>query len=146
LVRVLAKDLVKVFNGNRRWQATELNCGEASNIAIAISSLRLEGTGPMERFIADIGDIIRANLKEASNVDLVNLAKSTHYMRNFDHTKDLYSHVHAECVSRFNLRQLESETKELLTKVFSSHGIMTNSPFSQGGSGGNRADNVRVTR
>lgn len=32
-------------------------------------------------------------------------------MREFKHTKDLYSIVHAECVSRFNLRKLEDGEK-----------------------------------
>lgn len=102
LVRVIAKDLVKVFNGNKRWKATDLNISEAANISVAIATLRLES----ENFIADVGDIIRANIKEAENQDLINLAKSTHYMRNFKFTKDLYSHVHAELVSRYNLKQL----------------------------------------
>lgn len=106
-MRILAKDLIKLFNGNKRWKATDMNISEAANISIAVSSLRLEGSGPIERFIADLGDIIRANLKEATNTDLTNLAKSTHYMRKFEHTKDLYSHVHAESVTRLNLRQLD---------------------------------------
>lgn len=131
-VRLIAKDLIKVFNGNKRWKNTDLTVSEASNIAIAIASLRLE----QEHFIADVGDIIRANLKNATNTDLVNLAKSTYYFRNFHHTRDLYSQIHAECVSRFNLRQFDDEEKEALAKIFSHHGIMTDSPFA----------NVRVSR
>ncbi len=104
LIRVLARDLIKVFNGNRRWKATEFNVSEAANVSVAITSLKLEGSGQVERFIADIGDIIRANLKDSSNIDLINLAKSTFYFRKFEHTRDLYSHVHAECTTRFNLR------------------------------------------
>jgi len=132
IIRVLSKDLIKVFNGNKRWKATELNAGEAGNISIAIASLKLAGAGPNERFIADIGDIIRKNIKDASNIDLINLAKSTHYFRNFEHTRDLYSVVHAECLTRFNMRQLDSEDKEMLAKIYSSHGIMNDSPFTSG--------------
>lgn len=65
MVRVIARDLIKVFNGNKLWKATDLNINEAATISIAIASLKLEGKGPIERFIADIGDVIRANLKEA---------------------------------------------------------------------------------
>jgi hypothetical protein len=97
---VIAKDLIKVFNGNKRWKATDVNISEAANVSIAIASLQLEN----EKFIADIGDIIRANIKEAHNLDLINMAKSTFYMRKFTYTKDIYSHVHAECVTRFNLK------------------------------------------
>ena len=136
LIRVLCKDLVKVFNGNKRWKATDLSINEASTIAIAIASLKLEGAGPMERFIADIGDVIRANLKDATGMDLINLAKACHYLRKFEHTRDLYSHVHAECVTRRNLRQLDPEDVETLTKVFSGHGVFTDSPFAA----------VRITR
>ena len=137
-MQVIAKDLIKLFNGNKRWKATDLTVEEASVVAIAIASLQMQGAGQVEKFVADIGDIIRANLTDASNHDLVNLAKSTFYMRRFEHTKDLYSHVHAECVTRFNLRKLEAEDKERLSRVFSEHGIMLESPFNKGG--------VRVTR
>ena len=129
MVRVLARDLIKLFNGNKRWKNTELDIGEAANIAVAIASLKLEGQGPIERFIADIGDIIRANVKNASSNDLINLAKSTFYLRKFAHTKDLYTHVHAECLTRFNLKQLDADEKEVLTKVFAQHGVFGDSPF-----------------
>ena len=138
MVFLIARDLIKVFNGNKRWKATEINVSEAATVSIAIASLRLEGSGPIERFIADIGDVIRANLKDATNQDLVNLSKSTHYMRKFDHTKDIYSHIHAECVTRFNLRKITPDEKEMLSKVFASHGIMTEFPFNGGGARVNR--------
>lgn len=132
IIKVLARDLIKIFNGNKRWKPTELNAGEAANISIAIASLRLKGAGPIERFIADIGDVIRVTVKDSSNTDLINLAKSSHYMRNFEHSRDLYSVVHAECLTRYNLRRFDPEEKEMLAKVFSSHGIMTDSPFTTG--------------
>lgn len=114
MIKVIAKDLIKLFNGNKRWKNTDLNINEAANISIAIASLKLA----KENFIADIADIIKANIKEANEMDLVNLAKSTYYMRNFKHTRDVYSHVHAECVSRFNLKKLEDDTLEALKIIF----------------------------
>lgn len=132
MIKLIAKDLIRMFNSNKRWRNTDLNIHEAANISIAIASLKLQ----TEDFIADIGDIIRANIKEASPIDLINLAKSTHYMRGFKHTKDLYSIVHAECVSRFNLKKFDEYEKQALSSVFSSHGIMTDSPFA----------NVKVSR
>ena len=101
-VRVITKDLIKIFKDNKRWKATDLNIDEAANISVAIASLKLEN----ENFIADIGDIIKANIKHATSNDLINLAKSSFYMRKFEHTRDVYSHVHAECVSRYNLKKL----------------------------------------
>lgn len=52
-------DLIAIFNGNKRWTNTDINISEAANIAVAIASLKLNNA----KFIADIGDIIRANIK-----------------------------------------------------------------------------------
>ena len=60
-IRVIANDLIKIFNNNKRWKNTDINISEATNMAIAIASLKLE----KEKFIADVGDIIKANIKEA---------------------------------------------------------------------------------
>lgn len=100
MVKLIAKDLIRIFNSNKRWRNTDLDIHEAANISIAIASLKLQ----TENFIADVGDIIRHNIKDANAFDLINLTKSTHYMREFKHTKDLYSILHAECVSRYNLK------------------------------------------
>jgi hypothetical protein len=76
---LITEDLIKIFNGNKRWENTDLNIDEASNITVAIATLKIKS----EKFIADIGDIIRMHLKKASNLDLINLAKSSKYMREF---------------------------------------------------------------
>lgn len=78
-MKLITKDLIKIFNGNLLWRNTDLNINEAANISIAIASLKLKTLN----FITDIGDIIKANIKEASANDLINLAKSTYYMRDF---------------------------------------------------------------
>lgn len=117
--------MIKLFNSNRRWKNIDLNISEAANISIAISTLKLKS----ENFIADIGDIVKANIKDANNYELINLAKSSHYFREFKHTKDLYSIVHAECVSRFNLRKLDSDVKNALESIYSNHGVFSDSPF-----------------
>ena len=101
----MAKDLIKVFNGNKRWKATDINISEAANISVAIASLKLEN----ERFIADVMDLIKANLRSATNIDLINVTKSSFYMRKFESTKDLYAHIHAECVTRSNMRKFKEE-------------------------------------
>ena len=117
--------MIKLFNSNRRWKNIDLNISEAANISIAIATLKLKS----ENFVADIGDIVKANIKDANNYELINLAKSSHYFREFKHTKDLYSIVHAECVSRFNLRKLDSDVKNALESIYSNHGVFSDSPF-----------------
>ena len=90
--RDLAANLIKIFNKNPRWRATQLNLTEASHISVAIAILKVKN----DKFIGDICDIIRANiqhkgaalegdvpLREIEEHDLPNLAKSTFYLRNF---------------------------------------------------------------
>ena len=68
---------IKIFNGNERWQATEMNIGEVSLISSGLSVLKIEN----EKFIGDLADITRQTLKDASNMDLILLTKGTFYMR-----------------------------------------------------------------
>ena len=76
-----------MFMDNPRWNATELNLSEATNISVAVAVLKIQN----EKFIGDVGDIIRMHLESASQYDLPNLVKSTFYMRNFKYSRDLYS-------------------------------------------------------
>ena len=84
--KTISNDLIKIFNHNLRWNATEINLSEATNISVAIALLKIQN----EKFIGDVGDIIRMNIEEADGTDLPNLAKSTHYMRAFKYSKDMY--------------------------------------------------------
>jgi hypothetical protein len=87
--------LIKIFNGNERWNPTELNLKEASNIAVSVAILKLGN----EKFIGDVSDVIRMLItSECEASDLPNLAKATFYMKNFKHSRDIYSHVHAAAV------------------------------------------------
>ena len=104
-IRLIATDLVKIFSGNERWQATQMNIQEASTVCSGLALVRIES----QKFIGDIGDIIRHNLKDANGVDLILLTKGAFYMRKFKYTKDIYSMVHAEAMSKYNLRELEPE-------------------------------------
>jgi hypothetical protein len=90
--------LIKIFNHNPRWSATEINLQEAANISVAIAILKLGN----EKFIGDVGDIIRMHINDyAEAYDLPNLAKSSLYMRNFKYSKDIYSHVHAKAMTMY---------------------------------------------
>ena len=100
---MLAADLVKLFNGNPRWKPTEMNITEAAVISSGLALVRVQN----EKFIADIGDVIKHNISEAGPLDLIFLTKGAFYMRDFKHTADVYSVVHARALSLYNLRQLD---------------------------------------
>lgn len=51
-------------------------------------------------------------------MDLILLTKGSFYMRKFEHSHDLYAKVHAECMSRFNLRKLSEQEVQILTTMF----------------------------
>jgi hypothetical protein len=102
-----------------------MNISEASNIAVAVAVLKIQ----KENFIGDIGDVIRMNIKHSEPFDLPNLAKSSHYMRSFKYTKDLYSTVHAEAMAKYQRRELDPESINILTQIFTEHDIFTDSPF-----------------
>ena len=99
-VKLISSDLIKIFNGNMRWKATELDSTDCSLICSVLEPLKVEN----EKFIADLGDIVRHTISKSSEIDLVLMCKGTFYMRNFKHTKDLYSIVHAESMKRSNLK------------------------------------------
>jgi hypothetical protein len=108
-----------------RWKPTELDATDVSLICSVLESVRVEN----EKFIGDLGDVVRHNLDNASEVDLVLLTKGTFYMRDFKHTKDLYAMVHAECMRRSNLKKLTQPVRNMLSQLITTHGIMTDSPF-----------------
>ena len=43
-------------------------------------------------------------------MDLVLLAKSSFYLREFKHSKDIYGEVHARAMSLFKMRELDPDT------------------------------------
>ena len=96
-IRLVAADLVKIFNGNVRWQATEMQIEEAAIVASGLAIIRVEN----EKFLADLADVIKHTLSQASPMDLVLLAKGSFYMRKFKHTGDLYATIHAHAMTNY---------------------------------------------
>ena len=94
-----------------------MNAQEVSVVCSGLALVRVEN----QKFIADIGDIIRHTIKDASGMDLILLTKGAFYMRNFKYTKDIYSVVHAQAMSKFNLRELDPEEVKALSVLFSAH-------------------------
>ncbi len=56
-----------------------MNVGEVALISAGLSTIRVEN----EKFVADLADVIKATLLDASGMDLILLTKGTHYMRKF---------------------------------------------------------------
>lgn len=52
-------------------------------------------------------------------------------MRNFKHTKDIYSLVHARAMTLLSERKLDSDVIQALEAIYSQQQIMTDSPFVQ---------------
>jgi len=76
---MISKDLMKIFNSNPLWKATELTIHDAAAISSGLSLLKIGS----EKFIADIGDIIRARINDAEGQDLILLTRGSFYMREF---------------------------------------------------------------
>ena len=124
-IRLIAGDLIKIFNGNERWIATEMNITEAAMIASGLAIVRVEN----ERFIADLADIIRQTLRDSTGMDLILLTKGAFYMRKFEHSNDIYAKVHAQCMSMFNLQKLSQQEISILSSLFTQQNVMHDSPF-----------------
>lgn len=99
-----------------------------SEVALITSGLALIGV-ENQRFIADLADVAKECLQNASNMDLILLTKGSHYMRKYEHSHDLYARVHAECVSRLHLRKLEDQERDILSQMFTKDAVMKDSPF-----------------
>jgi len=54
-----------------------MNAGEVAIISSGLAMSRVEN----EHFVADLADIIRNTVKDASNMDLILLTKGAFYMR-----------------------------------------------------------------
>jgi len=129
---VISDDLIKVFNSNPRWQPTEMNLQEAANVSVAVAVLKLNG----EKFIGDLGDIIRMKLAEAEASDLPNLVKSSFYMRDYKYSRDVYSQVHARATVMYSQGQIPDQIYQTLAQMYSEQGVFKDSPFT--GAGGRK--------
>lgn len=126
--KLISSDLIKLFNQNPRWNATDLNLMEAANISVGIAVLKVKN----EKFIGDIGDIVRMRLTEKDTYeaeDLVNLAKSTKYMRDFKYSRDIYGLVHDAAVRLYREGRMTPQVQHDLGSIYGDHAIILDSPF-----------------
>ena len=77
-----------------------MNITEAAVISSGLALVKVENL----KFISDIGDVIKHNINDADPMDLIFLTKGAFYMRNFKHSIDVYSKVHARAMTMYNLR------------------------------------------
>ena len=68
-----------------------MNIQEAAVVSSGLALVKAEN----QKFIADVGDIIKHNIADANGMDLILLTKGSFYMRKFKFTKDVYNQVHA---------------------------------------------------
>jgi len=98
--------LIQIFRSNPHWNATEIEFDEAANISVAIAILKVQDS----KFIGDVGDIIRMHIdRDCMPQQLINLAKSSFYMREFQHSRDIYSVVHAKATRMYHKALLSEE-------------------------------------
>lgn len=102
-----------------------MNITEAAVISNGLALVRVENL----KFVSDIGDIIKHNIAQADPMDLIFLTKGAFFMRNFKHTRDVYSTVHAQAMTMLKLKKLQPEHVHALSSLFEGHEIITDSPF-----------------
>ncbi len=95
---------------------TDIEIFEAINISVGIAVMKLKN----EKFIGDVGDIIRVQIQDGKYQveDLPNLAKSTKYMREFKYSKDLYVLVHAEALKIYMEKKMPKNVFDDLSLIY----------------------------
>lgn len=101
----------------------DMSPSDASNILVAVSALGVK----KEKFLGNLVSVVEHHLKSLTNVDLINMAKSSKYLSQFEEYKELYTRVHSEAVQRLTLFQ--PWERQALTEIYTSHGVLYDSPF-----------------
>ena len=50
-------------------------------------------------------------------------------MRKFKHTEKMYAKVHAQCISKLNLDELDPQEIQILTSLYTQQDVFKDSPF-----------------
>ena len=88
----VAKELMKLMNRQDKFSYSDLSGTDASNILIAITSLKISKV----KFVSNIVSVAEHHLKSMSNFDLINMVKSSHYLRSMPEFQSCYTRVHSE--------------------------------------------------
>lgn len=122
-VAKMAKALVKVMDSQNKFSFSDFTASDASNILVAVSALNIRAV----KFIKNLVSVAEAHMKTMSNPDLINMAKSSYYLRGFDEFAHVYQQVHSELVQR--LTSLQPWERETLESIYTEQGILQDSPF-----------------
>lgn len=122
-IQGIANSLQTVMLNQERFSFSDISPSEASNILVAISSI---DTGKL-KFIQNVVSVVNHHLKTMNTMDLINMAKSSFYLRKYDEFQHLYPSVHSELVQR--LTQLEEWERKALTQIYTGHDLIPDSPF-----------------
>jgi len=68
---------------------------------------------------------MKEKLRFLGNIELINVANASKFLREFD--LGLYTDVHSEAIKR--ITKLSTEERQSLNSIYSSHEIMTDTPF-----------------
>jgi hypothetical protein len=71
-----------------------MNINEAALISSGLALIKVEN----EKFVADLADVVRHNIKKAEPGELCLLTVGAFYMRKFHYCQDLYALVHSHCM------------------------------------------------
>ena len=124
-ISLISKMLQSVMNRQERFNYSDFSGTDASNILVALSSLRIEKV----KFIRNFVSVVEHHMKEMSTLDLINMAKSSFYLRKFPEFINLYPNVHSELVMR--LTNLQDWERQALVSIYTEHNLIPDSPFVQ---------------
>lgn len=117
------KALTNVMTNQNQFNFSDLSGSDASNILVAVSALDVRNT----KFVSNLVSIVQHNLKTLTNIDLINLSKSSFYLRQFEDFNPLYQQVHSEAVQR--LTRLQPWERKALEDIYSEQDLFEDSPF-----------------
>jgi hypothetical protein len=122
-IHSIAKTLIKLMSHQDRFSYADFSSSDASNILVAVSTLRLKDL----KFINNLVSVIVHTPKLLSNMDLLNMSKSSFYLKSFEELSFLYEMIHSECVQR--LTSFSQWERTTLEEIYTEHNQLHDSPF-----------------
>ena len=119
-IRNLRKVLIQAFS---HQNPSDFSASDASNMLVAVTAMEVDDPKFIMHFVA----VVLHHIKELTNVDLINMAKSSFYLRQLDEFKGVYENVHSEAVQR--LTSFQPWQREALDQVYTEQNVLQDSPF-----------------
>ena len=122
-VNKLKAALIKVMNVQDNFSYSDFTPTDASNILVAATALDINIINFLNHFVS----VVAHGIKDVTKTDLINLARSSYSLRAYDEFTSFYEIVHSESVQR--LTSFQPWQRDTLNEIYSSHGIIEDSPF-----------------